>query len=105
MIVRAIRLKNNGSTRSICKNNEDGTSFAEIMCGKRRKTEKKIPAAGVEPAAGNYDAVLLYTSFLPIRTPMTDAIIRPRVHPEESPRQYRPTMDVRKSVSILTRLE
>ena len=78
--------------------------FAEIMCGKRRKTEKKIPAAGVEPAAGNYDAVLLYTSFLPIRTPMTDAIIRPRVHPEESPRQCRPSTLLLKSVSILTLL-
>ena len=30
---------------------------------------------------------LLYTSFRPIRTPMEDAIIRPLVQPEESPRQ------------------
>ena len=29
-------------------------------------------------------------SFRPMSTPMTDAIIRPRVQPEESPRQCRP---------------
>ena len=36
---------------------------------------------------------------------MTEAIIRPRVQPEESPRQCRPAMFVSKSVSILTLLE
>ena len=38
-------------------------------------------------------------------TPMTLAIIRPRVQPEESPRQYRFRMLVRSSSSMFTRLE
>ena len=42
MIVRAIRLKNNGSTRSICKNNEDVTSFAEIICGLKATCENEV---------------------------------------------------------------
>ena len=33
MIVRAIRVKNNRSTRSICRSNEEVTSFAGMMCG------------------------------------------------------------------------
>ena len=37
-------------------------------------------------------------------TPMTDAIIKPLVHPLESPRQCSPMMLVLKSLSILTRL-
>ena len=45
------------------------------------------------------------SSLRPIRTPMTEAIIRPRVQPEESPRQCRPVMFVSRSVSILTLLE
>ena len=44
-------------------------------------------------------------SLRPISTPITDAIIRPRVQPEESPRQCRPAMFVSRSVSILTLLE
>ena len=44
-------------------------------------------------------------SLRPISTPMTDAIIRPRVQPEESPRQCRPARLVSRSVSILTLLE
>lgn len=40
----------------------------------------------------------------PIYTPMAEAIIRPRVHPLESPRQYRPKMLVERSLSIFTRL-
>ena len=36
---------------------------------------------------------------------ITDAIIRPLVHPEESPRQCKPMMLVLKSASIFTRLE
>ena len=42
MIVRAIRLKNNRSTRSICKSNEDVTSFAEIMCGLKATCENEV---------------------------------------------------------------
>ena len=37
--------------------------------------------------------------------PMAEAIIRPRVQPEESPRQCRPLTLVLKSVSILILLE
>ena len=44
-------------------------------------------------------------SLRPISTPITDAIIKPRVQPEESPRQCRPAMFVSRSVSILTLLE
>ena len=44
-------------------------------------------------------------SFLPIKTPITDAIISPLVQPLESPRQCRPRILVFKSVSILTRFE
>ena len=44
-------------------------------------------------------------SLRPISTPITDAIIRPRVQPEESPKQCRPAMFVSRSVSILTLLE
>ena len=46
-----------------------------------------------------------HTSFRPMRTPMTEAIISPRVQPLESPRQCSPAMEVLKSVSIFTRLE
>ena len=42
--------------------------------------------------------------FRPIKTPMAEAIIKPRVQPLESPRQCRPFMFVLKSMSILTRL-
>ena len=54
------------------------------------------------------EAVWMQTQFAslrPMRTPMTEAIIRPRVQPEESPRQCRPRRLVLKSSSILTRLE
>ena len=44
-------------------------------------------------------------SFRPISTPMTDAIIKPRVQPELSPRQCRPRMLVSRFSSILTLLE
>ena len=44
-------------------------------------------------------------SFLPISTPMAEAIISPRVQPEESPRQCRPRTLVFSSSSIFTRLE
>ncbi len=44
-------------------------------------------------------------SFRPISTPMAEDIIKPRVHPEESPRQWSPRRLVLKSVSIFTRLE
>lgn len=42
MIVRAIRIKNNRSTRSICKSNEDVTSFAEIMCGLKATCKNEV---------------------------------------------------------------
>ena len=45
------------------------------------------------------------SSLRPISTPITDAIINPRVQPEESPRQCRPAIFVSRSVSILTLLE
>ena len=41
----------------------------------------------------------------PMSTPMTEAIIRPRVQPDESPRQWRRRMFVLRSASIFTRLE
>ena len=41
MIVRAIRLKNNRSTRSICKSNEEVSSFAKIMCGLKATCENE----------------------------------------------------------------
>ena len=41
MIVKAIRLKNNGSTRSVCKNNEEVSSFAKIMCGLKATCENE----------------------------------------------------------------
>ena len=44
-------------------------------------------------------------SLRPMSTPMTDAIIKPRVQPEESPRQCRPLMLVSRFASILTLLE
>ena len=47
----------------------------------------------------------LYTSLRPIKTPMEDAIMRPLVQPDESPRQYSPRMLVVRSGSILTLLE
>ena len=40
----------------------------------------------------------------PMSTPITEAIIRPRVQPLESPRQWSPFTLVLKSVSIFTRL-
>lgn len=45
-----------------------------------------------------------FTSSRPIKTPMTDAIISPRVQPEESPRQWKFSILVRKCSSIFTRL-
>ena len=44
-------------------------------------------------------------SLRPMSTPMTEAIIKPRVQPEESPRQCRPLMLVSRFSSILTLLE
>ena len=44
-------------------------------------------------------------SLRPIKTPMADAIISPRVQPEESPRQCRPCTLVLSSSSIFTRFE
>ena len=44
-------------------------------------------------------------SLRPMSTPMTLAIIRPLVQPEESPRQCRPRMLVSRFSSILTLLE
>mgnify|MGYP001536505800 CR=1 FL=1 len=41
----------------------------------------------------------------PMSTPMTEAVIRQRVQPEESPRQWRRRMFVLRSASIFTRLE
>ena len=41
MIVKAIRLKNNESTRSVCKNNEAVSSFAKIMCGLKATCENE----------------------------------------------------------------
>ena len=41
MIVRAVRLKNNG-TRSICKSNEEVSSFAKIMCGLKATYENEV---------------------------------------------------------------
>ena len=48
---------------------------------------------------------VFYASSRPIRTPMAEAIIRPRVQPELSPRACRPGTLVLKLVSILTLLE
>ena len=45
-----------------------------------------------------------YANILPISTPITDAIIKPRVQPELSPRQYSPLILVLKFSSIFTRL-
>ena len=42
---------------------------------------------------------------LPIRTPMTEAIMRPRVHSLESPRQWRPGREVSRFSSIFTLFE
>ena len=49
----------------------------------------------------------LYLSamFLPMSTPMTEAIIRPLVQPLESPRQWSPLTLVSKLSSIFMRLE
>lgn len=44
-------------------------------------------------------------SLRPISTPIADAIIKPRVQPEESPRQCRPCTLVFRFSSIFTRLE
>ena len=41
----------------------------------------------------------------PMSTPMTEAVIRQRVQPEESPRQCRRRMFVLRSASVFTRLE
>ena len=41
----------------------------------------------------------------PMSTPMTEAIIRQRVQPEESPRQCRRRMFVLRSASVFTRLK
>ena len=41
----------------------------------------------------------------PMSTPMTEAVIRPRVQPDESPGQCRRRMFVLRSASIFTRLE
>ena len=41
----------------------------------------------------------------PMSTPMTEAIIRPRVQPEEPPGQWRRRMFVLRSASVFTRLE
>ena len=41
----------------------------------------------------------------PMSTPMTEAVIRPRVQPEESPKQWKRRMFVLRSASIFTRLE
>ena len=49
--------------------------------------------------------LFVYSSLRPIMTPITEAIINPRVQPLESPRQCRPYTLVLKSVSILIRLE
>ena len=49
--------------------------------------------------------ILSYASSRPMRTPMAEAIMRPRVQPEESPRAWRPGTLVLKLVSILTLLE
>lgn len=43
-------------------------------------------------------------NFLPMKTPITEAIISPLVQPLESPRQYRPFTFVSKSVVIFTLL-
>ena len=43
-------------------------------------------------------------SFLPMMTPIAEAIIRPLVQPLESPRQWSPFTLVLKSVSIFTLL-
>ncbi len=48
---------------------------------------------------------LPYAIFLPMSTPMTEAIMSPRVQPDESPRQNRFWMLVLRFSSILTRLE
>ncbi len=63
-------------------------------------------AAG--PAGAVAQAVVTQPSseiLRPIRVPMTEAIMRPRVQPELSPRQWSPWRLVLKSVSIFTRLE
>ena len=57
-----------------------------------------------------YDAAVFQqpsfsASLRPMSTPMTEAIIRPRVQPEESPRQCRPLMLVSRFSSIFTLLE
>ena len=41
----------------------------------------------------------------PMSTPMTEAIISPRVQPDESPRQWRRRMFVLRSASVFTRLK
>ncbi len=59
----------------------------------------------VRPAVCGADIILSYASSRPMRTPMAEAIMRPRVQPEESPRAWRPGTLVLKLVSILTLLE
>lgn len=63
-----------------------GRKTAEIDIHQNGLTfDHTIRAAHVIVATREW--LFVYTSFLPIRTPMTDAIISPRVQPLESPRQ------------------
>ena len=63
------------------------------------------PRRGRSPPETSRPSQPSWAIFRPMRVPMTEAIISPRVQPELSPRQWRPWRLVLKSVSIFTRLE
>ena len=63
------------------------------------------PRRGRSPPETSQPSQPSWAIFRPMRVPMTEAIISPRVQPELSPRQWSPWRLVLKSVSIFTRLE
>ena len=98
-----------GKSKSFCRAAFLGKGPFEGRAQRRQDTRSRAgPLDAVFPNGG---ALLRYGSRpssaarrRPMRTPMADAIMSPRVQPLESPRQCSPSMEVLKSVSILTRL-
>lgn len=72
------------------------TKKAERILAKKRRIKRGADILSAPRFSFSFQA-----NFLPIRTPMTDAIMSPRVQPLESPRQWSPGIFVLKSVSIL----
>lgn len=60
--------------------------FVMSLC----RCDVKISQNKFSPRFKTRTVVYIYASCLPIITPITDAIISPRVQPDESPRQCRP---------------